>query len=134
MVDTPVAEEGPIAEVEASAANEPMAEEKPKTRRRPRARKADVEAPVEVATEAPSAAVESADVAEVVPAAPKRRSRAKKVVLPVDTDVAIELAVADASAPIMPVAASNDQAEDEAEGDADDGSGLRRGWWQRTFG
>ena len=137
IVETPVAEEAPIAAVEAPAANEPMAEDKPKTRRRPRARKAEVEAPVEVAIEAPGAAVESADVTEVaeaVPAAPKRRSRAKKVVLPVDTDIAIELAVADASAPVMPVAASNDQADDDAEGDADDGSGLRRGWWQRTFG
>ena len=74
--------------------------------------------------------------AEAAPAAPKRRSRAKKVVLPVDTDVAIELAVADASAAELVTEqsappASNADAANEDEGD---GQGPRRGWWQRTFG
>ena len=133
-VEIALADEAPVAAVE----DEPVAEEKPKARRRPRARKADAEAPVEVAAEAPPAPVEAVDVAEVaeaVPAAPKRRSRAKKAVLPVDTDVAIELAVADASAPEIAVA-SNPEAgnDDNGDEDAGDGSGPRRGWWQRTFG
>ncbi len=136
MVETPIADEAPIAAVEAAAESEPVTEEKPKARRRPRARKTDVEAPVEVAAVTPAAPAEVADVAKVVLAAPKRRSRAKKVVLPVDTDVAIELAVADASATELPIAASNDQIATGDSDDADpgDGSGARRGWWQRTFG
>ena len=96
------AEEAAIAPVEAVAEAEPEADDKPKTRRRPRARKADAAAPAEVAAAEPvvpvAVAAEPAAEPEAAPAAPKRRSRAKKVVLPVDTDVAIELAVADASA------------------------------------
>ena len=131
MVETSVADEPPIAAVEAAAEIAPIAEEKPKARRRPRARKADAEAPIEAVEAAPEEVVE---VAEVVPAAPKRRSRAKKV-LPVDTDIATELAVADAPTEALPVAASNDQAAEEAaESDAGEESGVRRGWWQRTFG
>jgi ribonuclease E len=135
LAETQLTDEAPIAAVAAPVEIEAV-EEKPKARRRPRARKADTEAPVEVAAETPAAPVEAAaDVAEAVPAAPKRRSRAKKVVLPVDTDVAIELAVADASAEELPIAASNDQAAAGDQGDAEgDGSGARRGWWQRTFG
>jgi ribonuclease E len=133
MVETSLADEAPITAVEAPAEIEPVAEEKPKARRRPRARKTEAEAPIEVVSATPD---EVAEVAEVVPAAPKRRSRAKKAVLPVDTDAAIELAVADAAAAELPVEASNDQAasEEPAEAEADEGSGARRGWWQRTFG
>ena len=139
MVETPVADEAPIAALETPADNEPVAEEKPKTRRRPRARKADAEAPVEVAAPVPVAPVEvaaEAEPAEAVPAAPKRRSRAKKVVLPVETDVAIELAVADASPTDLVVEESSARAgNDDGDGeDESDGSGPRRGWWQRTFG
>ena len=126
MAETSVADEVRIADIAAPADIEPVAEEKPKARRRPRARKADADAPVEPAP---------ADVTEEAPVAPKRRSRAKKVVLPVDTDVAIELAVADASAR-MPIAASNDRIETADRDDANSGEGseARRGWWQRTFG
>jgi len=43
--------------------------------------------------------------------------------------------VADAPTEALPVAASNDQAAEEAaESDAGEESGVRRGWWQRTFG
>ena len=74
--------------------------------------------------------------AEAAPAAPKRRSRAKKVVLPVDTDVAIELAVADASSPELVTGdgPAQDATNDAANEDDGDGQGPRRGWWQRTFG
>jgi len=44
--------------------------------------------------------------------------------------------VADASAPELVVEEATVQAgNDDGSGeDADDGSGPRRGWWQRTFG
>lgn len=146
MMETSIAEEQPIAATEAPAEIEPVAEEKPKTRRRPRARKADAEASVEAtagapaSVEAPTPTLEDAPAAEAptAPAAPKRRSRAKKAVLPVDTDLATELAVADAAEPPLPVAASNDlpttNTTPSGEGEAADESGNRRGWWQRTFG
>ncbi|HEU4876490.1 MAG TPA: Rne/Rng family ribonuclease [Sphingomicrobium sp.] len=131
MVETSTADEAPIAATEAPAEIEPVAEEKPKARRRPRARKADAEAPIEAVAATPE---EVADVAEVVPPAPKRRSRAKKAVLPVDTDLATELAVADGPVTEAPAAASNDQAAEPADSDAGEEGGTRRGWWQRTFG
>ena len=149
LVEPLLADEAPIGAVETLAEDEPVADDKPKTRRRPRARKPGAEAPLEAVAkapaavveiaEAPAAVVEIADVAQAadaVPAAPKRRSRAKKVTLPVDTDVAIELAVADASAADIAVAADVTQAgnDDGGDEDAGDGSGPRRGWWQRTFG
>ena len=140
MMEMPLAEEAPIAET--LVESEPVEDAKPKTRRRPRARKDEVEAPV-AATVAgavvPPTAAPAEDSSEA-PAAPKRRSRAKKVVPPVDTDLTTELAVADAAeAAPLPIAASNDQpAAGEAERDSGDdsgeGAGTRRGWWQRTFG
>ncbi len=139
IVKRPIAAEPPIAQIAAPAEVEPTGDEKPKARRRPRARKVDAEVRTEGAAEAPVLAgpvpADIADAAEAVPAAPKRRSRAKQAALPVDTDLAIELAVADASEPVLAVEASNDQAGPEGgDEEADDGSGPRRGWWQRTFG
>ncbi len=149
MIDAPLAEEAPIAAVGAEI--DTVEDDKPKTRRRPRARKPEVAAPTkvpakpeiaaqpDVAAQAAEASVIDApaeDTADVAPAAPKRRSRAKKVTLPVETDVAIELAVADASASRTAVLESSPLAgnDDVGDEDAGDESGPRRGWWQRTFG
>ncbi len=136
MIETSVADEAPVA-VEAAADIEPVGDDKPKARRRPRARKADAAVPVLADEPAPAAApvesAEAADEVEASPVAPKRRSRAKKVVLPVDTDVTIELAVADASSPeLVAEPAASSQTSDD--GDGSDEAGNRRGWWQRTFG
>ncbi len=140
----PPADEQPIAiaaPADAVASEQDQAD-KPKTRRRARARKAGAEAPTEVAPQPEAAQAEPApaevvvsDNVEVAPA-PKRRSRAKKVVLPVDTDAAIELAVADASVAQIAAVDERPVADNEEGGgdDANDGSGPRRGWWQRTFG
>jgi len=138
MVERSIADEPPIAAVEAAAEIEPV-DEKPKARRRPRARKAEAaaEAPVEeaaVTVPEPAEPAEPAPAAEDVPAKPKRRSRAKKVVPPVETEAAAEPAPSEAPAEQAPAAASNDQAAEPAESDAGEGAGVRRGWWQRTFG
>ena len=130
MTEQPVAEETPIAE------SEPVAEEKPKARRRPRARKSDA-VEVEAVTEAPVPEEAPAPVAaeEQAPAKPKRRSRAKKAdapeapaeaPAPAEAEVA-EAVVAELAAAERAPAANNDS-------ESDDGSGPRRGWWQRTFG
>ncbi|MDQ3080533.1 MAG: Rne/Rng family ribonuclease, partial [Pseudomonadota bacterium] len=143
-------EQAPIATAEPAAESEAEKDDKPKTRRRPRARKPGAEAPVEVGAQPdvapqPEVASEAEPVAanvlagesvEAAPAAPKRRSRAKKAVLPVPTDAAIEQAIADgppvpAAAPESSPVAGNDDSGEEEPGD---GSGPRRGWWQRTFG
>jgi ribonuclease E len=131
------AEEAPAAE-----APEESAEEKPKSRRRPRARRKGAEdaAPEAAPETAPQAAPEAmpapapepvAEVAEE-PAAKPKRSRRKKAAEP-EAEPAAE-----APAP----AAANDTAANDgdsaAAADEDDapadGSGPRRGWWQRTFG
>ena len=145
VIETPLADEAPIAAVDAEI--DPVEDDKPKTRRRPRARKPEVAAPIQVEAGAEIASASEAQAQpaeapvidapeEVAAAAPTRRSRAKKVVLPVDTDVAIELAVADASASSIaaPQSSSLAGSDDGGDEDAGDGSGPRRGWWQRTFG
>jgi ribonuclease E len=134
---------------------EPVEEDKPKTRRRPRARKPDAAAPaVKTAQvdELPLGDAPAEISKEVAPAAPKRRSRAKKAV-PAADDVsapatvaepqeaiakrsASQEALAETSAPQDAGPQSDQQASNEDGGgeEASDGSGARRGWWQRTFG
>jgi ribonuclease E len=151
--DSPVIEaaleEAPVATAEPTAESEPEKDDKPKTRRRPRARKPGAEAPAEIAAQPEQAAPAEPAAAEVAaaepaveqsaeaaPAAPKRRSRAKKAVLPVPTEAAIEQAVADGppepvAAPESSPVAGNDDGGEEGSGE---GSSPRRGWWQRTFG
>ena len=143
-LDEALLDEAPIVALEPAAESDAEKDDKPKTRRRPRARKPGAEAAVEVATQPdlaapaePAAAEPAAEESiEAAPAAPKRRSRAKKAVLPVPTDAAIEQAVADvppvpaAATESSPVAGNDDGGEDEPS----DGSSPRRGWWQRTFG
>jgi len=141
-VEAPLAEEPAIA----SAEEEPLAEG-PKARRRPRARRTTETAAVEPALTEPRArpvATESEPVAEAasdageaeVPAKPKRRSRAKKVAadaepapgpVPAEPEVS-EAVVAELAGAETVLSAGG------ASASADDPDGLRRGWWQRTFG
>ncbi|HXG98981.1 MAG TPA: Rne/Rng family ribonuclease [Sphingomicrobium sp.] len=142
MVETPLAEEAPVAE----SLVEPVAEG-PKARRRPRARRASEPAMAEPAIVEPEAveprSVVASDTSEVqeasakpaasVPDAPKRRSRAKKA-----APQAIEPVAAGTRAmntPVAEMAAAKASRAPSTEGAADDDpAGLRRGWWQRTFG
>ena len=133
------AEEAPAEPVVGDA----EAEEAPKPKRS-RARKAPVQPEADAAVPA-----SNADVAEVAPAAeeskPKRSRSRKKVevaetpaepVATAEPEGAPEDAVVEAAGAVEPEeatptpAASNDTAPE----DAGDGSGPRRGWWQRTFG
>ncbi len=109
------------AVIEAAPEPEPEAAEVPAKPKRTRGRKAAVPE-AEVQAEAPVVEAAPEPAAEEAPK-PKRRSRAKAAAAePLAQD--LEPAAAEgASAP-----------EGEDDGAEDDGSGPRRGWWQRTFG
>ena len=64
-------------------------------------------------------------MAEEAPAKPKRTRRKKAEAVEVETAPAIEVPVAQDTAPV--------EAGEGEEGDNEDGT-PRRGWWQRTFG
>lgn len=147
------------ATVEAGIAAEPqpIAEEAPKPKRRGR-KKAEPAEAVEAVVEAAPEPEHEPEAAEV-PAKPKR-SRGKKAAVP-EVEVQAEAPVPEAApepaaeeAPkpkrrsraraaaaeplaqdLEPAAAEGASApEGEDDGVEGDGSGLRRGWWQRTFG
>ncbi|MEG3181105.1 Rne/Rng family ribonuclease [Sphingomonas sp. LT1P40] len=124
-----VAAETPVTDIDAATAEAGIAAEpqpeveapaKPKRSRR-KAAEAEpvaVEAPVEAPAEPVAAEAEEAPK-------PKRRSRAKAASAPAE-------AVSSDVAPTAEADAEPANAGD-VEGD-DDGTGPRRGWWQRTFG
>ncbi|MEA3062067.1 MAG: ribonuclease, partial [Sphingomonadales bacterium] len=119
----------------------PAEEEKPKGRRRPRARRKETEAPAEpapveaapVEAEPAPAEAPAAEAPEEPPAKPKR-SRRKKAEEPAATAEPAPAPAAANDADEAPAAPPPQNEAAEAEGEEDDGSPPRRGWWQRTFG
>jgi len=144
---SPATEILPAADLPAAAPDGEPDFQAPKARRRPRARRASEPAAAEAAViesveTAPEPLVEAVAVAgeeEAPPAAvkadtPKRRSRAKKAdgtaqpsIAPAQAGVG-EAVVAELAGAETGTVASNDGPTDDESG------GLRRGWWQRTFG
>ncbi len=124
-----VVAEAPVIDIDAATAEagiaaEPQPEvEAPAKPKRSRRKAAEAEpVAVEAPVEAPAEPV--ADEAEEAPK-PKRRSRAKAAAAPAEAVSSDVAPTADADAELANAG--------DAEGD-DDGTGPRRGWWQRTFG
>jgi ribonuclease E len=118
MVERPLAEEPPIAET--APADEPAV---PKRGRR---KKAAVEAEVAVTDSARAEMAPAETVDQAAPAEkPARKRRSKKTEA---AEAESETQVQPAPEPVPALAANNDTAEEEPQGEP------RRGWWQRTFG
>jgi ribonuclease E len=147
----PVAEteEAPEAKAEEPAAEEAAPEEapaeeakpeKPKRKRAPRKKKAEEPAAKEAEAEestAEEAAPEAEAEAEEKPKPKRKRAPRKKKVEP-EAEAQTAEAEPATAAPVETKSAPTSEEDadkgDAGEADAEDGSGRKRGWWQRTFG
>jgi ribonuclease E len=132
-------EEAPEAKAEEAASEEAPAEEakpeKPKRKRAPRKKKAEEPAAKEAEAEettAEEAAPEAEAEAEEKPKPKRKRAPRKKKVEP-EAEAQTAEAEPATAAPVETKSAPTSE-EDAGEADAEDGSGRKRGWWQRTFG